>query len=365
MNVRGKTWLVLALIMLGVALSVVVALALQIPTAPPSQIATAGLYPYTPQVRNFTLYVRDAVLKLPDKTLIHVFGYTDDPRGRAKVPGPALMMTEGDMVNLTLVNDEDPTKTKYNPGGDGYALAIDGLNLPDQGPIKMGERFTYHFVAAHAGTYWYHCRVNPVQHLQMGLYGAFIVQSTADTSVAYPDTPLFNKQYTFVLSEMDSVEHQQEYDALNKGGSPVNWKTYQPDYFLMNGKAYPDTMMDPQDSINATIGQTVLVRLINAGSGVHMMHTHGFHFLVIGANGRKLDQPYYKDTLLMEPGERYDIILRLNQVGRFMFHDHIDENATNNGVYPGGMITMINVNNPDGTNPAPMPSMNTTTGNGT
>ncbi len=359
MNTRGKTRLVIALVLLGVALCVIGALALQLPAATSSQIATTGLYPYTPQVRNFTLYVRDNILKLPDGALIHVFGYTDDPRGRAKVPGPALTVTEGDRVNLTLVNDEDPTNTKYNPGGDGYALAIDGFNLPDQGPIKMGRRFTYHFIAARAGTYWYHCRVNPLQHLQMGLYGAFIVQSAADESSAYPDTPLFNKQYTFVLSEMDSGEHQQNYATLNKGGAAVNWSNYQPDYFLMNGRAYPDTMMDPTDSINATIGQTVLVRLINAGSEVHMMHTHGFHFLVIGANGRKLDQAYYKDTLLIEPGERYDIILRLNQVGRFMFHDHVDEDTTNNGVYPGGMITMINVNNVDGTNPAPMPSMNT------
>lgn len=359
MNMRGKTRLVVALVLLGVALLVIGALALQLPAATPPQIATAGLYPYTSQARNFTLYVRDNILKLPDGALIHAFGYTDDPHGRAKVPGPALTVTEGDMINLTLVNDEDPTNTKYNRGGDGYALAIDGFDLPNQSPIKMGQRFTYHFIATHAGTYWYHCRVNPIQHLQMGLYGALIVQSAADASSAYPNTPLFNKQYTFVLSEMDSVEHQREYDTLHKGGPAVSWSNYQPDYFLMNGRAYPDTMMDPMDSINGTVGQTVLVRLINAGSEVHMMHTHGFHFLVIGANGRKLDHLYYKDTLLIKPGERYDIILRLNQVGRFMFHDHIDEDTTNNGVYPGGMITMINVNNVDGTNPAPMPSMNT------
>jgi hypothetical protein len=34
-----------------------------------------------------------------------------------------------------------------------------------------------------------------------------------------------------------------------------------------------------------------------------------------------------------------------------MFHDHIEQNTANNGLYPGGMITMINVNNSDGSNP--------------
>ncbi|GAC1635271.1 MAG: hypothetical protein NVS4B9_28250 [Ktedonobacteraceae bacterium] len=348
----------LGLVLLGVVLLVAGALALQVP-ANSNTPAQAVSYPNTPQVRNFTLYMREGVLKLPDGARINVLGYTDDPRGRAQVPGPALLVTEGDMVNLTLVNDEDPTRTKYDPRGDGYALAMDGFNLPDQGALRQGERFTYHFVAARAGTYWYHCRVRAALHLQLGLYGAFIVQSASDPSSAYPDTPLFNKQYTFVLSEMDSVLHQKAYAALHAGGPAVDWNAYQPDYFLMNGEAYPDTMMDPADSINGTLGQAVLIRLINAGSEVHMMHTHGFHFLVIGTNGHKLNSPYYKDTLLVEPGARYDVILRLNQTGRYMFHDHIDENTTNNGVYPGGMITMINVNNPDGTNPAPLPSMST------
>ncbi len=357
-NKRTRTRLLLGLTLFCVALFISGALVTCTQTSPATQPASAGLYQSMPQIRNFTLYVRDTILKLPDGAQIHAFGYTNDPHGHAQVPGPTLVTTEGDIVNLTLVNDADPTKTRYNPGGDGFALTMDGFNLPYQGPIKAGERFTYHFVASSAGTYWYHCRVDAAQHLQMGLYGAFLVQPATDPSSAYPDTPSFSKQYTFVLSEMDSVEHQEEYAALYKGGPAVKWTNYLPDYFFINGKAYPDTMMDPDDSINATIGQVVLVRLINAGSKVHMMHTHGFHFLVIGADGHKLDQPYYKDTLLVDPGARYDIILRLDQVGRFMFHDHIDENATNNGVYPGGMITMINVNNPDGSNPTRMPPMN-------
>jgi FtsP/CotA-like multicopper oxidase with cupredoxin domain len=114
-------------------------------------------------------------------------------------------------------------------------------------------------------------------------------------------------------------------------------------------------MMDPNDSINATLGQKVLVRLINAGYEDHTMHSHGFHFQVIATDGRKLDQPYEKDSLTIGPGERYDILFDLNQLGRYMFHDHVEQNTTNDGNYPGGMMTMINVNRPDGTNPIPMP----------
>jgi FtsP/CotA-like multicopper oxidase with cupredoxin domain len=85
--------------------------------------------------------------------------------------------------------------------------------------------------------------------------------------------------------------------------------------------------------------------------------SHGFHFLVIGSDGRKLDSPYYKDTIDVAPGERYELLFKLNQVGRYMFHDHIEQNTTNNGESPGGMMTMISVNNPDGSNPVPMQQM--------
>ncbi len=191
----------------------------------------------------------------------------------------------------------------------------------------------------------------------MGMYGALIVRPADGSNEAYPDTPTFNKEYTFVLSEMDSAGHQTDYNNMYNNGPVMNWTHYQPNYFLINGKAYPDTMMDPNDVIDGKIGQTILIRLINAGEKVHMIHTHGMHFTVIGTDGRKLTSPYDKDTLLVGPAERYEIILRLDKVGRYMLHDHIEHDDTNDGAYPGGMVTMINTNDANGSNPVPMPSM--------
>ncbi len=322
----------------------------------------------TGKTRNFTLYVRDATLMLPGGKQTYVFGYTDDPNGKAKIPGPKLEVDEGDTVNLTLVNDKDPTNTQYNNGGDGHTIHLHGLDLPspvDGDPmtapggesVKQGKSFTYHFVAKEPGTYWYHCHEEAAEHIQMGMYGAFVIHPKGESNRAYHGSPTFNKEYTFVLSDLDSASHDLDQKHLYENGPDVNWTNYHPNYFLMNGKGWPDTMMDPTTSVNATVGQTVLVRLINTGYAVHSMHTHGFHFQVIGTDGRKLDSPYYKDTLLVAPGERYDVMLKLNQVGRFMFHDHIEQNTTNDGDYLGGMTTMINVNNPDGSNPIPMPKM--------
>jgi FtsP/CotA-like multicopper oxidase with cupredoxin domain len=276
-----------------------------------------------------------------------------------------LTVTQGDTVNLTLVDDHDPTNTNYNPGGDGHTIHLHGLDLASQydgdpmtAPggqgVLQGEHYTYHFVAQWPGTFWYHCHVEAAEHIQMGMYGALIIRPRGEPSRAYPATPTFQKEYTLVLSEMESVGHRIDADHLQKGGPDMNWSTYHANYFLINGKAWPDTMRDPQDHLEATVGQTVLVRLINAGYLVHSMHSHGFHFLVVGSDGRKLATPYSKDTLDVAPGERYELLFHLDQVGRYMFHDHLEQNTTNNGAYPGGMITMISVNNPDGSNPVPL-----------
>ncbi|WP_126555106.1 multicopper oxidase domain-containing protein [Dictyobacter kobayashii] len=335
-----------------------------------ARAATSNVKQPSAQVRNYTFYIRDNWMKMPDGQRIYVIGYTDKPQGAAQVPGPAIVVDQGDTVNVTVINDKASLSNNFPNAAGNLTTAplqtVDGLQLPSEldkeigaGPIaKSGQNWqkvSYHFVAQQPGSYLYH-DATPM-HAQMGLYGALTIKPKGILSRAYPGAPPYNKEYTFVLSDMDSDAHKSTYDNLTKGSAAVDWTKYHPNYFFINSKVWPDTMMDSNDSLNVTVGQTVLVRLINAGSEVHMMHTHGHHFQVIGANGQKLAHPYYKDTLMLAPGETADISLFLNKPGRYMFHDHIEANTTNNGVYPGGMMTMININLPNGQNPVAMPDM--------
>ena len=63
--------------------------------------------------------------------------------------------------------------------------------------------------------------------------------------------------------------------------------------------------------------------------------------LVTHKDGLALKQPYEVDTLLIGPGERYDAIVKMNNPGRFIAHDHVDTHVTNAGKFPGGAITII------------------------
>ncbi|WP_407543270.1 multicopper oxidase domain-containing protein (plasmid) [Deinococcus radiomollis] len=135
---------------------------------------------------------------------------------------------------------------------------------------------------------------------------------------------VWKSEHTLILDEWDS--HQDP-------GNPVHRAA--PDYFLVNGKASP---LIPDVPI--PLGDVSLLRLINLGYDVHSMHLHGVTFLILAKNGHDLPQPYEADTVLIGPGERYDLLVK-GRDGRFVFHDHIGPHATNDGVYPGGIHFMV------------------------
>jgi hypothetical protein len=74
--------------------------------------------------------------------------------------------------------------------------------------------------------------------------------------------------------------------------------TYWPVYWLINGRAAPDTMTMDNDPMLPTQpyscmpmmhpGDKILMRMIGAGRDMHPFHTHGNHHRVIARDGRLL-----------------------------------------------------------------------------
>ena len=284
--------------------------------------------------RSFTLYIRDGSLHMPDSASIYVYGFTDDPMGPAKVPGPGLVVDEGDVVEITLVNDQGPTSS-------GHALAFLGLEATLQGPdlVRPGESGTYRFVATRAGSYAYVDLRG--QHQQMGMYGSLVVRPRGDPRRHSAGGQLFDHDYTMVISEMDAPAHEETRRALAEGVSSPIERPYTANYFLINGLAYPDTEADAGTMVRAAPGERVLLRTINAGKMPHSMHLHGYHFQLAQVNGRPWPAGPLKDTVLIAPGESYDLLFVADQPGLFPFHDHFETANTNNGAWLGGMHTMV------------------------
>jgi plastocyanin len=303
-----------------------------------------------PVVKKFQLYATDGYMTLPGGEQVYVWGYSlNNEPGSATYPAPTLEVDEGDQVEVTLTNIGAKKKGVKQLAHTihWHGLDTDQQNdgVPHTSPaIQVGESFTYHFTADHAGTYFYHCHVDTIEHLQMGMHGAFIVKAKNGVNEAWTGGPAYDKEYVFVLNEIDPVWHK-----AVENGTPYDRTAFHPTYWTINGKAYPDTEKDPTTMIEGTVGQKVLIRMVNSGYQPHSFHMHGYHFEVIASDGRALPQPQTKDTILIGPGERYDLLVTFDQDGMFPFHSHNIIDNTNNGAYPGGLHTMMEV----GKEPAP------------
>ncbi len=168
-----------------------------------------------------------------------------------RTPGPTLEAKVGDLVQVTLVNENVEGGATLHWHGVDVPNSADGVAGVTQDAVLPGERFVYRFVADRPGTYWYHS--HQVSHVQVrrGLLGAFVVHPTAPE----PD-----------VLEQVAVLH--EYD-----GSPT-----------LNGQ--PGTT-----TVDAEAGQQVRVRVVNTDNGLAPVWVTGAAYRVLAVDGTDLNQP--------------------------------------------------------------------------
>ena len=72
----------------------------------------------------------------------------------------------------------------------------------------------------------------------------------------------------------------------------------------------------------------------------HPIHLTGRPLLVIAKDGYRQPQPWLCDTLIVSPGERWDVIVDATDVGTWAFHCHVLEHAeSEQGMF--GMVTAL------------------------
>lgn len=272
------------------------------------------------ETRHFSMTVEDTILKLVDKQTFHTFSFNN------QTPGPLIHVQEGDDVEIEVENNTTlPHTIHWHGMFQRGTWKNDGVPDTTQPAIPPGETFTYRFKAEPSGTMWYHCHVNVNEHVAMrGMWGPLIV----DPKDPPPVEKEVTKDYIMMFSSWSSAWAKKP----GYGGIPGDVQ----DFFTINGKAYPDTQ-----PLRIKEGDVVRIRLIGAGDEMHSVHIHGHDFEVYAKDGRPLANPYLADTILFGPGERYDLILRADNPGIWMVHDHIDRHTVNGTSPMGGMMTTI------------------------
>ncbi|MGV6860722.1 MAG: multicopper oxidase domain-containing protein [Putridiphycobacter sp.] len=148
----------------------------------------------------------------------------------------------------------------------------------------------------------------------------------------------YPKYYWNMFEQSDTLSD--EIAALQVSTSPFD---YQPDIFMINMKVHPDLENDTLAKINHYVGDTIYISVLNSGKMLHTLHFHGYHVEIIKASKNNLYDGWIKDSFGILEDEIVFVRLIPDQPGMFPVHDHNLINVTTNGLYPGGMINVLNI----------------------
>jgi FtsP/CotA-like multicopper oxidase with cupredoxin domain len=147
----------------------------------------------TPNRAFFRKFYNDR-LRFPDGAEFEIWSFEDETSGRS-FPAPLTRAQEGDIVHVTL----KPSKQAHTIHHHGIEPdpRNDGVG---HSSFEVKGSYTYQFVVNEgekgnpnkgaAGTYFYHCHVNTVLHVQMGMFGPMIFDPKGGRGRAFVDDPV-------------------------------------------------------------------------------------------------------------------------------------------------------------------------------
>lgn len=229
------------------------------------------------------------------------------------VPGPTLVVHQGDRVVIDYKNDQSVPDTVHLHGIHGIPVDMDGVAGISQPLVMRGQGYRYVFTAAQSGTFVYHTHDNE-EMLDSGLYGAIVVLPKQ-----YPANERAQGDYVEMIS---------------------SWRiqSLAENHFTLNGKEYPATA-----PITVRKGQSVRIRWINmSGESDHTMHTHGHYQRIVARDARPITWPDVQDTVMLGPGQRADVIVKADQApGNWLVHCHVIDHTEDSQGMPDGLVTTI------------------------
>lgn len=241
---------------------------------------------------NLNIYIQEGVLELPS-------GSTKTMGFNGNYLGPTIRVSNSDLLNIRIKNDlREETTVHWH-----------GLHVPaefDGGPhqiIKSGELWNPQItIDQKAATLWYHPHLmgKTAEHVYNGLAGMFYIEDDYSRSLDIPSDYGVN-DFPIILQDR----------RINRNGeflySP-SMHDYMQGYIgntvLTNGAITPDLKVP---------GGTYRLRLLNGSNSsiFRMRFSEGNKFTVIASDGGFLPESVEKESIIISPGERYEILIDL------------------------------------------------------
>ncbi|MBS1175082.1 MAG: bilirubin oxidase [Burkholderiaceae bacterium] len=215
-----------------------------------------------------------------------------------QVPGPQIVVNEGDTVAITFRNTlSQPSTIHWH----GLPVPPEQDGNPHDPVAPNAERvYTFTLPIGSAGTYWYHTHAHgyAAEQAFRGLAGSLIVKAKDDPLAHLPEQHLL-----FSDLRLDT-------DAQIPVNDMMDW---------MNGREGQFVLCNGQHQPKITITGTQRLRIWNACSARYLnLSVPNCEFIVVGTDGGLLEAPAQPVTeLLIAPAERFEVIVRAKQSGTF------------------------------------------------
>ncbi len=262
--------------------------------------------------------------------------------------------------------------------------------------VPIVRDLTYFYRPHHPGTYMYHCHFEETEHVHMGMVGLCFVRPSInhDTTAnpagemcAYNDlSTAYDREFTFLMNEVWTESHWADSHV-----QLPEWSDYAPEFWLLNGRVYPDTLApngggtDPDTGelippagrpelkyqpisslVTCNAGDRVLLRFANLGYEEQSMKLTGLKMRIIGRDAMPLrsetglDLSQLTNTVTVGPGESLDAIFvapDVTELTKLLLYNR-NYNRLSNGGHPGygGQMTEVHIYPADTLGPQSAPN---------
>ena len=274
-------------------------------------------------------------------------------KNKAQHSAPLFWATEGtdfrvQLTNLGLAQRPDLFDA-HTLHWHGFRNVIPFFDGEPTGSVSVpaGRDFTYVYRPKDPGTYMWHCHVEDVEHVHMGMTGLVFIRPSMGPKFAYNDpSTAFDREFAMFLSEVWAEAHWADAHI-----QLPDWGDYHADFALLNGRVYPDTLApnggsnDPfhpahdangdmiapagrpelqyqpySSLVNCNAGERVLLRFANLGFKQAAITLTGIRMRIVGMDATPLvgrgatgvrdgvSFAYDTDTIPLGAGESADAI---------------------------------------------------------
>lgn len=286
------------------------------------QVATSG-----PKIVEFEMQIVEKEVEVDDGVYLQAMTFN------GSMPGPMMIVHEGDYLELTLYNSPE-NDLQHNIDFHASTGALGGGSLT---LVNPGEKVTLRFKATRPGTFIYHCAPGGPMipwHVVSGMSGAIMVlprdglKGQNNEPVSY-DKVFYIGENDFYIPKGEDGEYMRYEDAISGYDDMINvMQGLIPSHVTFNGRV---GALTGDGALEAKVGDKVLFvhAQANRDSRPHLIGGHGDIVWEMGKFNNKPDVDL--ETWFIRGGSAGAAIYEFLQPGVYAYVNHNLIEAVNLG----------------------------------